>query len=70
MASTSVFFIPISKIIKTQATIVVIRAPTAIGQKSLGVPNQVRGVRIAAETTIQIQIVRFTLTADSIPDIN
>ena len=38
-----------------QATQVVIRAPTAMGQKSLGVPIQVRGVRQAATITIHMQ---------------
>ena len=38
--------------ISRQATTVVIRAPTAIGQKSLGVPAQVRGINIKATTTI------------------
>ena len=33
----------------------VVNAPTAIGQKSFGVPIQVRGVRQAATITIQIQ---------------
>ena len=37
---------------RRQATTVVIRAPTAIGQKSLGVPAQVRGINIKATTTI------------------
>ena len=38
-----------------QATTVVIRAPTAIGQKSLGVPAQVRGINIKATITIHWQ---------------
>ena len=40
---------------RRQAIIVVIRAPTAMGQKSLGVPIQVSGVRPPATMTIQIQ---------------
>ena len=40
---------------RRQAIIVVIRAPTAIGQKSLGVPIQVSGVRPPATMTIQTQ---------------
>ena len=44
---------------RTQATMVVIRAPTAIGQKSLGVPIQVRGVRPPATMTIQTQRERW-----------
>ena len=41
--------------IRRQATHVVVNAPTAIGQKSFGVPIQVRGVRQAATITIQSQ---------------
>ena len=40
---------------RMQAIAVVIRAPTAMGQKSLGVPIQVRGVRPAATITIHTQ---------------
>ena len=44
--------------------------PTAIGQKSLGVPNHVMGVSTHAVITIHQQIVKETL-ADSInPPIN
>ena len=42
--------------ISKQATIVETRAPTAIHQKSLGVPSQVRGIR--REDTISIQTQR------------
>ena len=44
---------------RMQAMMVVIRAPTAMGQKSLGVPIQVRGVRAAATMTIQVQRSRW-----------
>ena len=37
---------------RMQATTVVMSAPTAIGQKSLGVPAQVRGINIKATITI------------------
>ena len=47
---------------RMQAMMVVIRAPTAMGQKSLGVPIHVRGVRPAATMTIQVQSVRWTPT--------
>ena len=49
--------------ISKQAIIVLIRAPTAIGQKSLGVPIQVRGVRIPATITIQVQRERWNPAA-------
>ena len=39
-------------IMRMHATTVVMSAPTAMGQKSLGVPAHVRGVRMTATTTI------------------
>ena len=45
--------------IRMHAIMVVMRAPTAMGQKSLGVPIQVRGVRAAATITIQVQRLRW-----------
>ena len=47
---------------RRQATQVVIRAPTAMGQKSLGLPIQVRGVRQPAVTTIHWHRVRWRPT--------
>ena len=43
------------KMTREQATTVVMRAPTAMGQKSLGVPAQVRGIREMAVMTIHWQ---------------
>ena len=44
---------------RVQATTVVMRAPTAMGQKSFGVPAQVRGMRQMAVITIHWQRCRL-----------
>ena len=54
---------------RIQATQVVMRAPTAMGQKSLGLPIHVRGVRQVAVTTIHWQRLSWRPTPD-IRDIN
>ena len=53
--------------ISKQATMVDTRAPTAIHQKSFGVPSQVRGISRAETITIQTQRERWR-SADSARD--
>ena len=51
---------------RRQATTVVMSAPTAIGQKSLGVPAQVRGIRRRATITIHSHRCRFKPAKDKL----